>query len=199
MAVLKFPGQEPDETEVYTFRRHKIVIGKRIFLFLIEVPIPIIIYYILKSYTDWLADNTSIPYIIFVILGSIYYLYILLFLYHAWVDYYLDLWIITNERIISIEQRGLFKRITSELRIHRIQDVTSEVHGFLPTIFKYGDVHVQTASSEDRFNLLEVPHPDEIARKIMALQEKYVEELGLPPSEGFEIKKSNEKDEAKSV
>jgi len=199
MPVLKFPGQEPDETEVHVFRRHRIVIGKRIFLFIIEALIPVVLFFALRNFTDWFSDDTGILYIIFVILSSVFYLYILLFLYQAWIDYILDLWILTNERIISIELHGLFKRTVSELRIHRIQDVSSEVHGFLPTIFKYGNVSVQTASGEDRFVLSQVPHPDEVARKIMALQEKYVEEIGLPHGEGFEIKKSNEKNEAKPV
>lgn len=202
MPTLKFPGQQPDEQEVYIFRRHKIIMAEKIFLFLIEVVIPLIIYYLLTNYTDWLEDNTSILYIIFVVLAGLYYLYIILFLFQAWIDYYLDIWIITNERIISIEQLGLFKRTISELRINRVQDVTSEVHGFLPTIFKYGNVSVQTASSEEKFNLWQVPHPDEITRKIMALQEKYIKEEEIAKTENNQIPPQNtmtNKDEAKPV
>jgi uncharacterized membrane protein YdbT with pleckstrin-like domain len=51
-----------------------------------------------------------------------------------WIDYYFDIWIITSERIINIEQKGMFTRKVSELRFQKIQDVTTEVIGFLPTI-----------------------------------------------------------------
>jgi uncharacterized membrane protein YdbT with pleckstrin-like domain len=64
-----------------------------------------------------------------------------------WIDYYLDVWIITNRRVVNVEQKGLFMREVSELHYNKIQDITTEVHGFIPTILHYGDVYVQTAGN----------------------------------------------------
>ena len=50
------------------------------------------------------------------------------------VDYYLDVWIITDRRVVNVEQKGLFVRQVSELRYQKIQDVTTEVEGFFPTL-----------------------------------------------------------------
>lgn len=107
---------------------------------------------------------------VIIILGtSIYLLSIWLFLFSAFLDYYLDLWIVTNDRIMNIEQHGLFGRTVSELDLTKIQDVTSEIKGIIPTLFNYGDVHIQTAAEEKRFVFEEVPNPHEVRKGILDL------------------------------
>jgi hypothetical protein len=39
---------------------------------------------------------------------SAYYLFAWLFFFFSFIDYYLDVWIITSERIIDIQQNGFF-------------------------------------------------------------------------------------------
>jgi uncharacterized membrane protein YdbT with pleckstrin-like domain len=100
-----------------------------------------------------------------------------------WIDYYFDIWVITTERIINIEQKGLFVRRVSELKFAKVQDVTAEVEGFLPTILNYGDVKVQTAGEEENLFLFrQVPDPYRIKTLIINLQSKTyhkdVQELG---------------------
>jgi uncharacterized membrane protein YdbT with pleckstrin-like domain len=89
----------------------------------------------------------------------------------SFIDYYLDFWIVTNDRIINVEQH-LFARTISELDLYKIQDITGESRGFLQTMFNYGHVFVQTAGEVGRFNFEEVPGPREVARKIMELAEE---------------------------
>jgi uncharacterized membrane protein YdbT with pleckstrin-like domain len=93
-----------------------------------------------------------------------------------WVDYYFDIWIITSERIINIEQKGLFTRKASELRYQKIQDVTTEVVGFLPTVLNYGDVKIQTAGEENEFLFRTISDPYNIKNIIMGLQKQSEEE-----------------------
>ncbi|HPN54732.1 MAG TPA: PH domain-containing protein [Candidatus Moranbacteria bacterium] len=95
-----------------------------------------------------------------------------------WIDYYFDIWIITSERIINIEQKGLFSRKASELRFRKIQDVTTEVVGFLPTIFNYGDVKIQTAGEQNEFIFRTIPDPYIIKNVIMDLQKKNEGRIG---------------------
>jgi hypothetical protein len=89
-----------------------------------------------------------------------------------WVDYYFDIWIITSERVINIEQRGMFTRKVSELRFAKIEDITTEVKGFLPTVINYGDVKIQTAAEEAEFLFRTVSDPYEVKNIIMGLQRK---------------------------
>jgi uncharacterized membrane protein YdbT with pleckstrin-like domain len=96
-------------------------------------------------------------------------LFVWLYGFLIWIDYYYDVWIITNERIINIEQRGLFVRDMSELNLSRIQDVTTEVKGIIPTVLNYGDVYIQTASETERFIFRQVGDPYQIKDMIMKL------------------------------
>ncbi len=92
-----------------------------------------------------------------------------------WIDYYLDVWIITNERIVNIEQKGLFLREASDLEFSKIQDVTTDVIGLIPTVLNYGDVYIQTAGETERFRFRQVPDPYAIKSLIMEQYRKTAE------------------------
>ena len=144
---------------------------KKIALFILLIVLPMIFSYLMLAvYPDLLHGTISYPLIVLSI--SAYYLFIWLFFFFTFIDYYLDVWIITNERIVDVRQEGFFARIISEQRLYRIQDVTSEVQGFFPTIFKYGNIYVQTAGSKQRFFFSEIPHPDRVRDEIIKLAER---------------------------
>lgn len=94
-------------------------------------------------------------------------LFIWFYAFLIWIDYYMDVWIITNERIVNIEQRGLFLREASDLEFSKIQDVTTDVVGLIPTILNYGDVYIQTAGEVERFKFRQVPDPYALKSLIM--------------------------------
>jgi uncharacterized membrane protein YdbT with pleckstrin-like domain len=99
-----------------------------------------------------------------------------------WIDYYFDVWIITTERLINIEQKGLFSRKVSELTYPKVQDVTTSIKGFFPTVINYGDVLVQTAGETENFLFRTVTDPQHIKKVIMdftkAEEKEGIEELG---------------------
>jgi uncharacterized membrane protein YdbT with pleckstrin-like domain len=86
----------------------------------------------------------------------------------------LDVWIVTGSRIVNIEQVALFSRNISELKHNKIQDVTSEVKGIIPTLFNYGDVYIQTAGNKQRFVFKQISDPTNTRNIIMQLQKKAV-------------------------
>jgi uncharacterized membrane protein YdbT with pleckstrin-like domain len=85
------------------------------------------------------------------------------------IDYYLDLWLVTNYRVVNVEQHSLFSRTISELDLAKVQDITSEIKGVIPSIFNFGDVHIQTAGEKERFIFEQVPHAHDIRKKILDL------------------------------
>lgn len=100
-------------------------------------------------------------------LNATWLLFVWITFFMVWTNYYLDSWIVTDKRIIDIEQHGLFNRSVSECHLDRVQDVTAEVKGFLPTFLKYGDVMIQTAGEQGKFVMRNVPHPYEIKDAIV--------------------------------
>lgn len=150
----------------YTLRRHPFTfIGVSLF-FILLLSIPVGVYFLLSNIFSQLLQTEAI-YTILVLFGSIYYLSIYLFFFAYFIDFYLDLWVITDERIIDIEQKGLFSRTVSELDLIRIQDVTTNVHGIFPTIFDYGRVNVKTASQNVEIIFKNVPNPAEVRKHII--------------------------------
>ncbi|MBP9695193.1 MAG: PH domain-containing protein [Candidatus Magasanikbacteria bacterium] len=86
--------------------------------------------------------------------------------------FYLDVSVITNDRIVDIEQLGLFANSTGELDLFRIQDVTSEVKGIFATLFDYGTVFITTASNNSNIILHNIHHPNNIRNALIRLAEE---------------------------
>ena len=61
--------------------------------------------------------------------------------------YWLDVWVITNRRVIDIDFKRLFDRDIAILRIEQVQDVQVRVTGLLANLLKFGSVSVQTAGT----------------------------------------------------
>jgi uncharacterized membrane protein YdbT with pleckstrin-like domain len=103
-------------------------------------------------------------------------IFIWIYGFFVWIDYYFDIWIITDERIINIEQKGLFVRDMSEVKYSRIQDVTAEEKGLIATMLDYGDVYIQTAAETERFIFRKIPNPYGIKDMIMNMQKEQIKE-----------------------
>ncbi len=102
--------------------------------------------------------------------GFFYMIWLLLvwiYFFLIWTDYYLDVWIITDQKIIDIDQKSLFHREVSTFRLDHIQDVTIKVPGFLPTLLDYGHLHVQTAGEQNEFIIRFAAHPQQVKDVIL--------------------------------
>ena len=102
-----------------------------------------------------------------IFLSSLWTLIIWAKFFSIWTDYYLDIWIVTDSRIVNIDQKGLFHREVSTLRMERIQDVTYEAKGIVATVLGFGDVHVQTAGESEEFLIKGIANPERVKRKIL--------------------------------
>lgn len=90
-------------------------------------------------------------------------------------NYYLSFQIVTNLRVIDIEQNGLFNRRANQLALKNIQNITYKQGGLLAYVFNYGDVIIETAGQHDPvrqdggFVFQNVPKPATIVEKLKAL------------------------------
>ena len=109
---------------------------------------------------------------LFVFLENLFAMIVWILFFLVWIDYYFDVWIVTNRRVINVEQKGLFSREVSELEFEKIQDVTTEVLGIIPTFLNYGNVYIQTAGEKERFTFADVGDPYRIKDIIMNLQKE---------------------------
>ena len=171
--TASFRKRENEDIKI-VLRRHWACVMGLVFIVIAMGALPIIIYFILETFI-YLSDGF---FNIFVLGIGAYYMFIITLFFIGWLDYYLDVAIITNERIVDIDQNSLFNRCVSELNLSKIQDVTAEVKGVLPTMMNFGNVTVQTAGTQVDFVLDSIPHPYRIAKKILDIQQSSIEKLG---------------------
>ena len=160
-----FKGQRENEIILSVIHRHWFDIATHFILIVMFTGFLGAAFFALPSVLSQSGLFANAAIILFI--QNTFLLLLWLYAFLVWIDYYFDVWIITNERVINIEQKGLFVRSVSELKFSRIQDVTSEVRGMLPTILNFGDVKVQTASDEDFFLFRQVPDPYHVKDVLM--------------------------------
>jgi uncharacterized membrane protein YdbT with pleckstrin-like domain len=156
------------EVIVKIIHRHWFNILKQFFPIFLLVLILVTVFNFLPSYFSVFQEGSLSKFLTFG--ESLFAVVLWTFIFFVWIDYYFDIWVITSEKIINIEQKGLFMRSLSELKFEKIQDVTVEVKGLLPTILNYGDVFIQTAGEKERFIFRQVPDPYKIKDLVMSLQ-----------------------------
>lgn len=115
-------------------------------------------------------------YYAFISFASVLWL-LLIFLALAviWTNYYLDLWIVSTKRIISVDQISLFNRKVTSLSLERIQEITVKEENFVQAFFKYGTLDIETASPTDGDATMEgIPNPENVRKTILEQTAKQV-------------------------
>lgn len=172
MLLSKIIHQKPYEKIEYLLHRHAITFIPKTILFIILMAIPVALYFLLDNlYPELLNSEKIFP--IAVLAASVYYLSIYLFAYAQFVEFYLDMWIVTNDRIIDIRQKALFARTVSEMDLYRIQDTTASVKGIFATLFNYGNLQVRTAAAGGSADVIfyNIPNPNELRESLIQLAE----------------------------
>jgi hypothetical protein len=164
----KLPNSRPEETVKIFLRRHWIDLLKIFLMSGAMLLVPVAVGVILDLGKIDLLSNPFWGPMSLLMLAS-YVLIVYSITLTEITDYWLDVWIVTSERVINAEQHGLFNRLVSEVHLEQIQDITSETKGFLETFLTYGDVYVQTAAERERFRFKNVDNPDDVKISISEL------------------------------
>jgi len=161
-----FEGKRPEETVHAVLHRHWFVFLLQLASSFFMAIFFVIVLFVLIKFMPVLTSYGIFAFIIF-----------LLFwwagLFFRVSMYLLDIWIITDQRIIDNNQVGFFARTISAASLVKIQDVSVSISGFLPTMLDYGDVVIQTAGTERVFLFKQIPHPNTVRELIMGLHDKH--------------------------
>lgn len=101
-------------------------------------------------------------------------------LFSIWTNYYLDVWTVTNKRLIAVDQRGFFARTIASFRLERMQDISVRVDGILATFLDYGTMEIQTAGEEDHFKVTGIPSPADIKALIVNSSDNLMPQRATP-------------------
>jgi hypothetical protein len=153
---------EPDEVVITTVRKHWFLIFIELTVIILFGLVPVFCFMLIQFVTipETIASfiTTGTPLIIFCL--SAWLLMSTIAAATSWTSYYLDLWILTDRRIIVIDQVTYFNRKVSNFRLERLQDINVSIRGLIPTLLNYGIIRAQTASaSENNFESFGLPDP----------------------------------------
>jgi hypothetical protein len=150
-----------DEKIVAVVRHHWFVFFRSIIGLLLLFFIPFLVVPLVLAYAT--QGGSGIPAGLGVFFASFWSLFLWHLLFARWTDYYFDVWIFTNERIIDIDQKGFFIRnIATLVSYDRVEDVQFELNGIFGNFLNFGHVQVQTAAAEREFIMEEVANPQEL-------------------------------------
>ncbi len=155
--------QAGEEVELQ-LRRHPVYA----ILQIIGAVVVAILLILLVNWLSGLLPNLStlwtIAYVI-IILGA------LLFGFVAFYRYFNDLWLITNQRLIDSTRTTPFNHTVASTDLVNVQDIGVQKKGILATMFNFGDVVCQTASTRGNFVFRGVPKPTEMLEKLDQLRD----------------------------
>lgn len=178
-SAIKLKDFKPDEEVLVVARHHWFVFLRAIVGILILFFLPFFAVPLLDTFLAAGGGPVAIPDGFGVFFASLWTLFLWQVLFAKWTDIYFDIWIITNWRIIDIDQKGFFNRdIATLLNFDNIEDVATQINSVIGTLLEYGDVQVQTAGAAREFIFKEADNPRHVERIIRGAQEK---RLGLHP------------------
>lgn len=161
--IINFPGQEANEAIFIFTRRHPAaflpILGVVLLMTLLGMGLLVII-------------SSFLPYNFAILTGSAFLLFMALFTMVEFFDFYFDLYIATDRRVVDIDQNRFFNRSVSELLYEDVQDVETKSKGILATFFNYGDVMIQTAGSKPNFTFAQVGNATEVAAIILDISDQ---------------------------
>ena len=163
-----FEDQFDDEEVLFVFRKHPIVMRKGLVLGCLG-PLAGVIPAAVKPELGFG--------VFFGGLGLGLLLGLLLF-FPSWIGWYYSVFIVTDQRLIQITQKGLFHRSVVDLGLQQMQTINYEIAGLQQTLLGFGTILIQTYIGD--LVIHEVHHPAKIQKKLLRI----IRDQGITVTEG---------------
>lgn len=150
-----FDGQRDNEQVIGLWRRNPMTMAKQGFLALVGTLFVVAAF---RWFGASLASSLAL---------GLWLIVIPAYIGITWYRWWNDLYILTNLRLVDVDQKGLFHRTVSEIPLENIQDVSFETNGIIQTALNYGAVIVQTSSVTTQVELADVTDPQAIQQTVL--------------------------------
>jgi uncharacterized membrane protein YdbT with pleckstrin-like domain len=177
-----FDDQFDDEDVLFVFRKHPVVMRKGLILFMLAIllgTVPALV----KPEMTYFFGGLGIGFLIGCLLFA-----------PAFISWFFSVFIVTDQRLIQITQKGLFNRSVVDLSLNQIQMVNYQIGGFQETLLGFGTIMMQTYVGD--LVIHNVHHPAKIQKKILTiLKDQGVSAISRPMTGG---QGEDEEDEEKA-
>ena len=162
--------QDENEQILLVTRRHVITNVKWMFVALIMIIVPLFF----SDYPFFSILPGTFKFMTLVL----WYLMVTAVILEGFFNWYFDVFIVTDERIIDVDFKNLIYKNITTTKIERIEDVTYNVSGALPSFMNFGNVLIQTAGAgiemtpqgtSPYIEIFNTPQPAKVAKLINEL------------------------------
>lgn len=133
MRKMIFDGQREGEEVQFVFRRHFLTAKSGVIFLILMIMIGVGLTLLWPN--NMMIFETFLALILVGVLGFLY----------SYMLWYFSIYIVTNQRICQISQRGLFKKSVVDLGLDKIQSISYGVSGIRAGLMGYGTIVIQTA------------------------------------------------------
>lgn len=133
MRKMIFDGQREGEEVQFVFRRHFLTAKSGVIFLILMIMIGVGLTLLWPN--NMMIFETFLALILIGVLGFLY----------SYMLWYFSIYIVTNQRIRQISQRGLFKKSVVDLGLDKIQSISYGVSGIRAGLMGYGTIVIQTA------------------------------------------------------
>lgn len=154
MNDFTFKGQRSDEKVQNVIRRHPIVFFIPLLQATLALSIAIIVLIFFSLGDEFYVVSFIAALFIFAVIFKIFFIYNNSFC------------LITNQRVINVDQRGFFNRVITETEYSKIQDVSNSTSGMIGTSLNFGEIAIQTAGKENKLSIKFIPDPYSVQQEI---------------------------------
>lgn len=155
MSELAFEGQREGEQVKMLFRRHILTAKKGLGWLTLMMALGVV------PILAWSGDTRMFwVFLGFVMIGF-------LGLGYTYMLWYFSFYIVTDERIRQVSQRGIFKKTVVDLNLDRIQSISYNIPGLLGGMFGYGTILIQTGVGD--LVISKVAKPEKVYNELQNL------------------------------
>lgn len=158
-----FADQMDDENVLFVFRKHPIVMRKGLIIGLLALligPLYTLGLTYLKPNSYPSVQFFFLSLLLSAVLGAILY-------FPSWIGWFYSVFIVTDQRLIQITQKGLFHRSVVDIGLSQIQMVNYEVAGLQETLLGFGTIMMQTYLGD--LIIHDIHHPAKIQKKLLGI------------------------------
>lgn len=162
-----FEDQLENEELIYVFKKHPVVMRKGLIYAMIAILLGTIPSLIKPEYIYLFGG-----------LGAGFLLAGIVFLPY-WISWNYSVYIVTDQRLIQITQKGFWRRSVVDIGLNQIQMINYDISGLEETLLGFGTITIQTFVGD--LVIHDVHHPAKTQKKLLTiLREKGVINATLP-------------------
>ncbi|HEY5268370.1 MAG TPA: PH domain-containing protein [Candidatus Saccharimonadales bacterium] len=178
MVSKHFEDQLDNEEVLLVFRKHPVVMRRGLIISMTCLLVGVLPS-IVKPVISYFFIGLGIGFVVAIILFMPY-----------WIAWFYSVYIVTNQRLIQITQKGLFHKSVVDIGLNQIQMVNYEINGLQETLLSFGTIIIQTYMGD--LTIHDAHRPKKIQKEILGiLRNEGVLSVGPPIGKELEIEEDS--------